>query len=238
VNISKRFESVSHQLGTGQATASYYPYCELKHTWVREGSQTSFKISDYLENSPEDVLDSMTWYLMCRAFRRECPSGRAERYLQYSRSTELWDGVREKYLGRAKNMIAEPRGMHRDLSVVFGYVNSNYFAGRLRNPTLAWVRESTSRRYGFYFAPLELLAVNKVFDSEHVPRYVLEFVVYHELLHHLDSVDGRPRRRVHHTKSFRDQERLFSSYSEAEEWLRRTVAVARPRKDEAGVPRA
>lgn len=230
MDVSSRFESVSKQLGAGRATASFYPYSELKHTWKREGDQVVFKISDYLKHSPEDVLDSMTWYLVCRAFRKKCPNGRAERYLAYSRSTELWCKVKGLYLGRSKSLILEPRGMHRDLSTVFNYVNSNYFASKIHNPVLAWVSESPSRRLGFYFAPLRLLAVNKTFDSELVPRYALEFVVYHELLHHLDATDGRPRRRVHHTKSFKEQENLFSSHSDAERWLRRIAAAGRARR--------
>jgi len=238
MDISKRFESVSGQLGVGHAVASFHPYSELKHTWRREGDRVTFKISDYLKDSPEDVLESMAWYLVCRAFRRKCPVGHSERYLVYSRSSELWSNVNGIYLARSKNLILEPRGKQRNLSSVFDYVNSNYFRGKIRNPILAWVAESPSQRLGFYFAPLNLLAVNTAFDSERVPRYVLEFVVYHELLHHLDATDGKPRRRVHHTKSFKEQERLFSSYADAERWLRRVAAVGRDRRRWASVPRA
>lgn len=122
------------------------------------------------------------------------------------------------------------KGRHRDLTSVFDYVNSNYFGNKIHNPTLAWVAESPSHRLGFYFAPLNLLAVNAAFDTEHVPRYALEFVVYHELLHHLDAINAEPRRRVQHTKSFKEQERLFSSYADAERWLRRVASISRRRK--------
>lgn len=184
----------------------------------------TFKISDYLEHSPGEIIDSMAWYLVSRALGITCPDERSKPYLDYVHSSELWVSVKELYLARSKNLVLKPKGRHRDLSSVFEYVNSNYFTGRIQNPVLAWVSESPSRRLGFYFAPLKLLAVNTAFDSEAVPRYALEFVVYHELLHHVDAVDGRPRRRVHHTKSFRDQEELFSSHSDAEKWLRRIAS--------------
>lgn len=230
MDISSHFESVSRQLGVGPALASFYPYSDLKHTWRREGDRVTFKISDYLEDSPEDVLESMAWYLVCRAFRRRCPEHRSKRYLAYSRSSQLWGRVKDAYLGRSKNLILEPKGRHRNLSAVFDYVNSNYFRSSIHNPTLAWVSESPSQRLGYYFAPLRLLAVNTAFDSERVPRYALEFVVYHELLHHIDAADGKPRRRIHHTKSFKDQERFFSSYADAERWLRRIAHGGRARR--------
>lgn len=238
MDISRRFESVSGQLGVAHAVADFYPYSELKHTWSREGDRVTFKISDYLKGSPEDVLESMAWYLVCRAYRRKCPVGYSERYLVYSRSSELWSNVKDTYLARSRNLILKPRGKYRDLCTVFDYVNSNYFRGKIHNPILAWVAESPSQRLGFYFAPLNLLAVNVAFDSERVPRYALEFVVYHELLHHLDAIDGKPRRRVHHTRSFKDQERSFSSYADAERWLRRVAVAGRDRRVSAGVPRA
>lgn len=227
MDISDRFDSVSSHLGVGHSVASFYSYSELKHTWRRESDKTAFRISDYLKGSPDAVLDSMAWYLVCRAHRRRCPDRLSERYLAYSRSSELWDRVRDSYLSRARSLILAPKGRHRDLSVVFHYVNSNYFGNSIRDPTLAWSTDSPSSRLGFYFPPLRLLAVNAEFDSERVPRYALEFVVYHELLHHLDATDGEPRRRVHHTRSFREQERLFTSYAEAEEWLRRIASRRR-----------
>lgn len=230
MDLSSRFEAVAEQLGEGHVSASFYPYRELKHTWKLANGSLTFKISDYLEHSPGEVIDSLAWYLVFRALRKSSQDVRAERYLEYLHSSELWGRVKGLYLGRAKNLILKPAGEHRDLSTVFEYVNSTYFAGKVRNPELAWVSESPSRRLGFYFAPLRLLAVNAAFDSELVPRYALEFVVYHELLHHVDAVDGRPRRRVHHTKSFKEQERLFSSHTDAERWLRRVAASSNRRR--------
>jgi hypothetical protein len=224
MDLSDHFETAARELGNDRVSASYYPYRELKHTWRLSNGVLTFKISDYLEHSPRDVIESMAWYLVCRALRKDCGKERAKRYLEYLHSAELWGRAKELYLGRAKNLVLGPAGKHRDLSVVFRYVNSTYFAGKIRDPALAWVSESPSKRLGFYFAPLRLLAVNRAFDSESVPRYALEFVVYHELLHHIDAIDGQPRRRVHHTKSFKEQERLFSSHADAERWLRRIAS--------------
>jgi len=165
----------------------------------------------------------LAMYLLSRAAGRRCPDGKAGVYLEYVRSREFWRANREEYLSRSRNLEVGRRGKVRDLDEVFEYVNSFYFSGRLEKPTLAWTTESPGRRLGFYFEALNILAVNKVMDAERVPRYVLEFVMYHELLHHVNAVDGKKVRRVHHTKSFREQERLFRTYDESEVWLRRLV---------------
>ena len=229
VNLQRHFSEVCRSLGKDAVSARFHPYAELKHTWCSAEGHIEFKVSDYLEGSLNEVLESMAWYLLCRAFRRRCPEGKADRYLAYARSSELWARNKDRYLSRARSLSFDPRGEVRDLDTVFRYVNSFYFQGELPYPTLAWSAESPRARLGFYFAPLNLLAANRVLDSERVPRYVLEFVVYHELLHHVNA-GGRPaRKRVHHTKSFREQEMAFSHYEDAERWLRKLVRERRSR---------
>jgi hypothetical protein len=219
VSLGKAFASVGKELGRPEVLAAFYPYSELKHTWKGGREGLSFKISDYLSDAPETVLESLSWYLSCRAVGRKCPQGKADRYLVYARSRELWESKKELYLSRSRNLSFEPRGTARDLRDVFDYVNSFYFASRLQNPILAWATESPRRRLGFYFQPLNLLAANRALDSAAVPRYVLEFVVFHELLHHVSAGNGRAARRVHHTLEFKKQEKTFSHYDDAERWL-------------------
>jgi len=219
VSLGKAFASVGKELGRPEVLAAFYPYSELKHTWKRDREGMFFKISDYLSDAPETVLESLSWYLLCRAVGRKCPQGKADRYLVYARSRELWESKKELYLSRSRNLSFEPRGNARDLRDVFDYVNSFYFASRLQDPILAWATESPRRRLGFYFQPLNLLAANRALDSDAVPRYVLEFVVFHELLHHVSAGNGRAARRVHHTLEFKKQEKTFSHYDDAERWL-------------------
>ncbi len=238
MDISKVFDSVASSLGVGHASAEFGHFSDLKHTWRRHGRSVSFKISDYLADAPDDVIESLAWYLMSRAYDVTVPDCQCGEYLEYVRSRKMWENNRSLYLSRARGLCAEPLGQRRDLRTVFDYVNSTYFRGTIRDPMLAWVDESPAKRLGYYFEPLNLLAVNRVFDSERVPRYVLEFVVYHELLHHVDAESGRRRRRVQHTKGFREQERKFSSWADAEAWLRKLVAEYRRSKKRGSVPRA
>ena len=232
------FEAVAEELRAGAVTASFHPYAELKHSWRRRPEGAHFRVSDYLDGSPEEVLSSLAWYLLPKASRRECPPGRADAYLAHSRSREMWQPKKELYLSRARSLSLCAKGVARDLSIVFDYVNSCYFAGRFGSPLLAWASESASRRLGFYFEPLDLMAVNKVLDSPSVPRYVLEFVMYHELLHCALSPRSTPSRRIYHTSEFRERERAFSMYEDAERWLRRLVAERRVKKATGVVPRA
>jgi len=233
VDLEGVFRQVGKQLSAGRVSAEYHPYNELKHTWRQRQSTISFRISDYMDTAPEAVTEALAWYLLCRAYKKRCPDGMAERYLEYARSRTLWEPKKKTYMTRARNLSFRPVGSARDLGTVFDYVNSCYFEGSIRRPDLAWAKEAPSVRLGFYFEPLDILAANRVLDSEKVPRYVLEFVVYHELLHGVLDAKGTPTHRVHHTKEFRDAERRFSMYDEAEAWL---TKLARQKRVKKGVP--
>lgn len=230
VSLQQSFQCVARELGMDSVVAIYFPYSELKHTWRYDGRSWEFKVSDYLEPAPEEVLDSLAWHLLSRASALRCPPERASSYIDYARSSGLWREAGPKYLARAKSLSTRPVGGHRDLRTVFTYVNSTYFSGGLKPPTLAWTSESPRRRLGFYFEQLDLLAINRALDSDQVPRYVLEFVMYHELLHHADR-KGCSHRTVRHTKAFRERERAFSAYYDAEAWLRRIVTQSRRTRD-------
>jgi len=222
------FRQVGKQLSSDKISAEYHPYAELKHTWRRRQSTMSIRVSDYMDSAPDDVTEALAWFLLCRAYGKRCPDGMAETYHAFARSRAMWGPKKKTYMTRARNLSFRPIGAFRDLGTVFDYVNSCYFDGAIRRPDLAWAKEPPSVRLGFYFEPLDILAANRIMDSEKVPRYVLEFVVYHELLHGVLEAKGTHARRVHHTKEFREMERRFSMYDDAEAWLSRLARQKRP----------
>jgi len=225
VSLDETFRSVSVKLGLGQVSARFFPYAELKHTWRCRCGGLEFKVSDYMDQCTEAELESLAWYLLCKAGGIECPEDRKDAYLKASRSRSLWSNKRDTYLARANALMLKARGTVRDLGEVFGYVNSYYFRGRFEGPILAWSSESPRQRLGYYFEPLNLLAVNRVFDSAKVPRYALEFVMYHELLHSECPSEESHARRVHHTKQFRQREKQFTHYEDAQHWMNRLATV-------------
>jgi len=230
VDLQQAFHEASIQLGVREPIAEFHRYSELKHVWSKEGARYRFKVSDYLDDAPDYVLRSLAHYLLCRAHDIDDSHDRDGPYLEYSGSIRLWQKKRSEYLKRARHISVCHAGEHRDLGTVFRYVNAFYFSGRLPELTLAWSRESPRQRLGFFFEPLGLLAVNTVLDSERIPRYVLEFVVYHELLHYVNPADGARVRRIHHTAEFRRQERLFTHFDDSERWLRMLVQEHRRNK--------
>jgi hypothetical protein len=110
-------------------------------------------------------------------------------------------------------------GQYHDLNLAFERVNTEYFEGKLDRPHMEWSRTRTRRKLGHYDNTRDTVMVSQTLDAAGVPEYVVDFVVYHELLH---KTMGTPlvkgRRRVH-TSGFRQAERSFRQYAEAREFI-------------------
>ena len=98
-----------------------------------------------------------------------------------------------------------------------------------------------SLQLGSYSYEDRLIRIHRVLDNPGVPRYVVEAVVYHELLHADMPPEIRDGKRQFHTPEFRRRERLYRNLTKAERWIgenlpqllraRQALAAAkRPRK--------
>ena len=118
------------------------------------------------------------------------------------------------------------RGRHYDLDEVFDAVNTAYFGGALARPRLTWSRTITGRLLGYYQRSGDRLMISQVLDDPRVPRPAMELVMYHELLHKHLGVQVLNGRHYAHTEAFRQAERQFGGYAEAQAFLARLGALA------------
>ncbi|MCC7361930.1 MAG: hypothetical protein IT317_20770 [Anaerolineales bacterium] len=118
------------------------------------------------------------------------------------------------------------RGRHYDLDQVFDAVNAAYFGGALARPRLTWSRVITGRLLGYYQRSGDRLMISQALDDPRVPRPAIELVMYHELLHKQLGVQVVNGRHYAHTEAFRQAERQFAGYAEAQAFLARLGAPA------------
>jgi hypothetical protein len=114
------------------------------------------------------------------------------------------------------DVASDTRGRYFDLAEVFERVNAEYFDGKMQRPRLTWNQTITHRKFGHYQPTTDTLMLSITLDQEEVPAYAIEFVMYHELLHKQLGVDVVNGRRYAHTSKFRERERAFQHYEQAQ----------------------
>jgi len=111
------------------------------------------------------------------------------------------------------------RGHAHDLDESFARVNAAYFSCQMPKPKLVWNRTLTARKFGHYQPSRDTLMVSVSLDDARVPAFVVDFVMYHELLHKKHGVMTVNGRRLAHSPGFRADEQKFAEYHEAERRL-------------------
>lgn len=118
----------------------------------------------------------------------------------------------------------EARGQCFDLQALFDGLNATFFQDGIR-ARIGWGRRTGRRRrrsirLGVYDHQAREIRIHPVLDRPDVPRFFVEYVVFHEMLHQLFPSARGGGRQVHHPRAFRDRERAFPRYEAAIAWER------------------
>jgi predicted metal-dependent hydrolase len=120
-------------------------------------------------------------------------------------------------------VVSGAKGDFFDLEEIFDNLNFWYFKGQLAKPVLTWSAKKTYRILGHHDATHDTIVVSRSLDSADTPRYVVEYIVFHEMLHIHHPTVHHNGRRYNHTAAFRRDERRFPYYQQAEDWIERSV---------------
>lgn len=121
----------------------------------------------------------------------------------------------------------EPGGVYHNLTASFGRVNPVYFQNALGQPRLTWSRILTGRKLGHYDHIRDTVMISSTLDRSEVPEYVLDSVMHHELLHKQLGLNWHNGRMAAHTPEFRNLERRFRQFAEADAFLKRLATRRR-----------
>lgn len=201
-------------------TIQFYPYRNLSHTIrIRQG-KLLVRISDILVDAPPEVLKGVVGILLHKLFRKPVPESQCRTYRSYVDTVKLRHRVRGVRRTRGQKQLGSPAGRIFDLRSLFDRLNRRYFGGRIRLRHLSWSRRENRRSLGHYDPAHQAIVVDRRLDRPSIPLFVVEYVLYHEMLHAcLGEKMHNGRRQVHH-RLFRKAEKEFSHYAEAREYTR------------------
>jgi len=198
----------------------FYRFVSINNTIRLRQSELYVRLSDLLEGAPEPVLHAIAHILLAKLYRKPIDRGQNLRYRRYISSHDLAAKARLVRQMRGRKHIHTPRGHYYHLEEVFDDLNRRFFHGLMGRPQLTWSREQARNRLGHYDPAHNAIVISRVFDSPRVPRFVLEYIVYHEMLHLKHPVKLRGSRRCVHSREFMEEEKLFPALLEAKRFLR------------------
>ena len=224
--LSQAFESAlrsvlrnqSHQL-LPPVEATFYPYVGLSSTIRLRNGRIYARVSDLLRSAPSVVLSSLACILIAKLYRRRVPVEQERIYRAHTHTPSVVSATDERRRTRGFKITNGGRGRVFDLDNMFDALNTRYFGDQMSKPVLSWGKKSTRRVLGHHDHVHDVIVLSPSLDNERVPAFVVEYVLYHEMLHvkHKARVVGN--RTVYHSGLFRLDERKFEAFKEATKWL-------------------
>jgi len=181
-------------------TAKFKPYnANVK----RRGNSIMFSFSHKWKDISREIQIGLCQELYAKLFKVKKKSNNMDMYAHFMRSIH----------------IAAPK-IHSDpvLKESFERINDRFFAGMLDITNLKWGTDSTSK-LGQYEYGSDMITISTIFQEG--PVELLDYVMYHEMLHKKLKFHIRNGRSYHHPPEFKRQEALFPNSEQLEKELGR-----------------
>jgi predicted SprT family Zn-dependent metalloprotease len=171
-------------------------------------------------DAPEPVVSSLAGYISGRL------RGVRKKLRAFISDNEC--KIRRRHEPRSPRKITiTTQGRHFDLRDSFQKLNRKYFEG-CTGCAITWGnRRKRGRqktvRLGSYSPETGVIRINRILDRPYVPKYVLEDIIYHEMLHHHLGIEKRNGRRFHHHETFKELEKKFPHSDRAQLWIKKNL---------------
>ncbi len=179
-----------------------------------EGGTIHLKLHAMFLDAPVNVLKALARFL-------RKPDEKKKKILYKLFQENDLDIVPKTKLKRSA--LLRHQGKYFNLKDIYDKINRAYFKKRVR-AFITWGNGYSKRgrysiNFGSYNWDSRIIRVHKALDQRFVPRYFIEYIIYHEMLHvdiglKKDANGGRKA----HNREFKHREKDFLHYKKAVEW--------------------
>lgn len=222
--LSTLFETVYRELRPRAPVPDFeirfYGFSNLNNTIRLRQGKVLVRLSDLLEGAPEPVLHAILHILVAKLYGKPIGDAHAARYRKFAGRPAIAAKMHLIRQMRGRKRIAGAEGRHYHLEQVFDDLNRRFFHGLMGRPQMTWSNNHSRHSLGHYDPAHNTIVVSRVFDHPQVPRYAIEYLVYHEMLHLRHPVRMRGSRRCVHSRQFQEEEKLFPELERAKKFLK------------------
>jgi hypothetical protein len=198
----------------------FFAFANVNNTIRLRDGKILARLSDLLEGAPDSVLYAIAHILLAKLYRKPIASTHAIRYRKYVASHEMAAKAHLIRQMRGRKRISSANGHRFNLEEIFDELNTRYFHGLLGKPQLTWSSNASRSSLGHYDPAHNTIVVSRIFDRESVPRFAVEYLLFHEMLHLKYPVKLRGSKRCVHPPEFQAEEKSFPHYEEAKKFLK------------------
>jgi len=177
--LERTFKEVGNLFGFENIDAEYAPFRDLKIKWVRTINHASFSVSDYLEDAPEGIVESIATGIM-RRIRGEDFEGYSEETKDWLTSHEFRAFNQEKYIERSRSIDIDPENADRLWEAYYRLVDEGLIP-EIDDLRLFWSKSESVSKAGQSSCLMRVVIMNRRLLDGKAPKEVLDYCLLHEL---------------------------------------------------------
>lgn len=182
-------------------SARFKPYnANLRKT----GNKLTLDLSSSWKDVDRNIVIGLVQELLIRILKDKKSTMQIDLYNNFIRSLHIAIPKTE----------AEPA-----LQESFQRVNDKYFSGLIEMPNLKWGADSRAKLASYDYHT-DTITVSTLFRNN---ANIVDYLIYHELLHKKMKYTSRNGRNMHHTANFKRAEAAFEGQQEMEAEIRRIL---------------
>lgn len=198
---------------------TFYPYVGLNHTIRVRSGKVLVRISEVCRTMSGSGHAALAEILVAKLLEKRVPKEANEAYNKSVKADDIQEKNTHVKKTRGRKVITGAKGDIYDLDEIFDELNHEYFRNVIPKPTLSWSLRKTYNILGHHDATHDTIIISKSLDSHKVPRFIVRYVVFHEMLHIHHPTKIVNGKRYNHTPEFKRDENKFREYKAAEKWI-------------------
>jgi hypothetical protein len=215
--LNRMFREVGKEYGYDNVDAEFVAFKDFKVKWQRSYKWAEFKVSDYMYDAPDAVLEGLARTLFSKISGSD-PKPYSDEMCQWVTSDEFVHSKQPVFIRRSRSISHDSEGQCRDLKDSLDRLAELGLAKKDPDLVLSWTNERLQRKAGYCSVLMKVIVLSSVFDDVAIPEYVTDYVLLHE---YLTMTEGKRVFGHGIDPEIMAKERTYPKYKEAESWLSR-----------------
>ncbi|MFN0109573.1 MAG: M48 family peptidase [Blastocatellia bacterium] len=216
MHFAEAFRQVGRRDDLPDIHISFYQFAGLTHTIRIRNQRVYVRLSDIVRDAPSQIHRALAFILVGKLFNKQIGAEYQSLYRQYTYHPDVQRAAELAKRQRGRKQFGSSIGREFNLESLFARLNRRYFNGELAPVTLAWSARKSKRVLGHHDYVHDAIVISRLLDSPEVPELLLEFVMYHEMLHIKHQPKVVNGRRIYHSAAFRADEQRYEHYDAAQ----------------------
>ncbi len=192
----------------------------LKAVAKASGQKLHINASKELLLVAEDVAVGLGLSLLSKVFRRQLDADHAAYVNAFKEFASSEAAYRLFNAKRTERNLEKSINESQFLSQKMAEIIAKYGLKLNKQPRIRWSQNVSKRRLGLYDDALNCITITKRFSNSNVPEFVINYVIFHELLHAKFDLNFNEKHKIH-PPEFKEAEKRFEFYCEAKNWIKK-----------------